>query len=435
MKKNTNEEIRSWKLKKISPFLDWMFRIRNTFRYDIPFGVKYIRKTNMKKYKNEPIVIIANHSARYDYTFVKGAIGSRRFNFVTAEEEFHRKCLKNIFKLGHCIPKKGFVPDLFTIKQILRLFKNFKNPCLAICPCGLPSISGAQRPIVPGTGKLLKMLGARVLVVRVHGSYLTSPRYNIAERPGCVEVELEEFCSPEELICLSPEELDSKMNEALYTDDYEWNKVKQYSYKCKSGNYAQDMEQILYKCPKCGKEFTMQGRGNIIICKECGNGATLDDKYNLVPIKDSVIPVTPREWFDWERREVRRAVKDPDFCLTEHAVLGKQPDYGYVKEDNLTAYSIGDGIIRLDKDGFSYKGTRDGKPWELFIPRQALYTTIMNDDCSYFCTNASGEFLQFVPDRLSSLHWSLAIEEISRVYDGFYKHYPWFDYDAECKTI
>ena len=435
MKKTTNEEIRSRKIKKMSAFLDLMFRIRNYFRYDLPFGVKYVRKTDMKKYKNEPLVILSNHSARYDYTFVKGAIGSRRFNFVTAEEEFHRKCLKDIFKLGHCIPKKGFVPDSFAVKQIFELFKTVKNPCLAICPCGLPSISGAQRPVVPGIGKLLKKLGARVLVVRIHGSYLTSPRYSIAERPGCVEVELEEFCSPEDLTAFSPEELDAKINEALYTDDYEWNAIKQYSYKCKSGNYAQDMEQILYKCPKCGEEFAMEGRGNVIKCTKCGNGATLDDKYNLVPIGSSVIPINPREWFDWERRNVRRAVLDPDFEITEHAVLGKQPDYGYVKEDNLTAYPIGEGTIHLDKNGFSFVGTRDGKPWELFIPRQSLYTTIMNDDCSYFCTNASGEFLQFVPDRLSSLYWSFAVEEISRVYDGIYKNYPWFDYDAECRMI
>lgn len=412
-----------------------MFRIRNFFRYDLPFGVKYTRKTDMKKYKNEPIVVLSNHSARYDYTFVKGAIGKRRFNFVTAEEEFHRTSLKNIFKLGHCIPKKGFVPDSNCIRHIFGLFKNVKNPCLAICPCGLPSISGAQRPVVPGIGRLLKRLGARVLVVRIHGSYLTSPRYDIAERPGCVEAVLEELFSLEDLAKFSPEELDDKINEALFTDDYEWNLTKQYSYKCKSGNYAQNMEQILYKCPKCHEKFTMEGRGNVIKCTHCGNGATLDDKYNLVPIGDSVIPVTPREWYDWERREMRRLVTDPDFFLEEHAILGKQPDYGYVKENNLTAYPIGEGVIRLDKEGFGFKGTRDGKPWEVFIPRQALYTTIMNDDCSYFCTNASGEFLQFIPDSLSSVHWSLAVEEISRVYDGIYKNFPWFDYDKECQML
>ena len=435
MKQTTNEEIRSRKVKKMLPILDLLFRIHNKLRYDVPFGVKYIRKIDMKKYKNEPIVVIANHSTRYDYAFVKGAIGKRIYNFVAAEEEFHRKNLATLFKLGHCIPKAGFVADAHSIKQIFKLFKTVKNPCLAVCPCGLPSISGMQRPVVPGIGKLLKKLGVRVLLVRIHGSYLTSPRYDIAERPGCVEVELEEFCSPEQLAEFSPEQLDDKLNEVLFTDDYEWNREKQYSYKCKGGAYAQNMEQILYKCPKCGKEFTMQGRGNVIKCTECGNGATLDDKYNLVPIGDSVIPISPREWLDMQRRDMRRAVKDPDFYLEEHAVLGKQPDYGYVKDNSLTAYPVGDGIIRLDKNGFSYKGTRDNKPWEVFIPRSLLYTTIMNDDCSYFCTNASGEFLQFIPDRLSSVHWSLAIEEISREYDGIYANYPWFDYEAECKMI
>ena len=108
------------------------------------------------------------------------------------------------------------------------------------------------------------------------------------------------------------------MDEAIFTDDYEWNATRQNSYKRKDGKYAENMEQILYKCPRCGTEMQMEGRGDKIVCKHCGNGATLDDKYNLKPIGDSVIPRNPRVWFDFERREMFKRFAIPIFiCKSE----------------------------------------------------------------------------------------------------------------------
>lgn len=107
--------------------------------------------------------------------------------------------------------------------------------------------------------------------------------------------------------------------------------------------------------------------------------------------------------------------------------LGAQPQYGYVGK-NLVSYTVGDGIMRLDHEGLSYKGTRDGKPFEVFIPRDSISTTIINVDGSFFGTYASGEYLTFTPDSPSSIRWNMAIEEIYRVHGGKWQNFPWFDY-------
>ena len=428
MRKTTSQIIRDKKVKQPSRLICRMFGALIKPVYNAPCKAEYVRRVNPAKYKNEPLIIVCNHASRFDFAFVQGAMGNRRINFIAAEEEFHRNKFKFVFNIYHTIPKKSFVPDMNAIKGMTTILRKTKNGCVGIFPCGLSTVGGAQQPSAVGTGKMLKHFGVRVLSVRVHGAYLVCPKFDVKDRYGKVEIELDELFSPEQLQELSCEEIERKVDEAIFTDDYEWNASRQHSYKRKDGKYAENMEQILYKCPKCGTEMQMEGRGIEIKCKACGNGATLDGRYNLVPIGDSVIPYNPREWYDWERREMRRQVQNPDFYLEEHCVLSMQPTYGYIKE-NVVGYPVGDGTIRVDKEGFSYKGTRDSKPWEVFIPRDLIYTTIMNVDGSFFSTYASGEFLMFTPDSPSSVRWTMAIEELYRINGGKWQNFHWFDYD------
>lgn len=431
MKKTTNQIIKEKKIKQPSRFVNGLFRFLLNPIYNAPCKADYVRHVNPDDYKNEPLLIVCNHASRFDFAFVQGAMKKRRINFVAAEEEFHRTKFKLVFNISHCIPKKSFVTDMVTIRGMSKILTKTKNGCVCIFPCGLSTVGGAQQPSVVGTGKMIKHFGARVLAVRIHGAYLVCPKFDVKDRYGKVEVELEEVFSPEQLSELSAEQIERRVDEAIFTDDYDWNETRQHSYNRKDGRYAENMEQILYKCPKCGVEMQMEGRGTVIECKHCGNGATLDDKYNLKPLGDSVIPYNPREWYDWERRQMRKAVKNPDFCLDEHAVLSMQPVYGYVKENDIVGYPVGDGMIHVDREGFSYKGTRDGKEWQVFIPRDLLFTTIMNVDGSFFSTYASGEFLMFTPDSPSSVRWNMAIEEIYRVNGGKWQNFHWFDYDKE----
>lgn len=430
MKKTTSQIIKDREIKQPSRFINGLFRFLINPVYNTPCKAQYIRHVNPNNYKNEPLLIVCNHASRFDFAFVQGAMKKRRINFVAAEEEFHRTKFKTVFAWAHNIPKKSFVPDTTAIRGMTTILRKTKNGCVCIFPCGLSTVGGAQQPSVAGTGKMIKHFGVRVLAVRIHGAYLVCPKFDTKERYGKVEVELDELFTPEQIKDLSMEEIERKVDEAIYTDDYEWNAMRQYSYNRKDKRYAENLEQILYKCPKCGAEMQMEGRGIEIKCKACGNGATLDDKYNLNPIGDSVIPCNPREWYDWERREMRRDVANHEFCLDEHATLATQPTYGYIKE-NVVGYPVGEGMIHIDHEGFSYKGTRDGKPFEVFIPRDLLYTTIMNVDGSFFSTYASGEFLMFTPDSPSSVRWNMAIEEIYRHHGGKWQNFPWFDYDIK----
>ena len=434
MKKTTDQIVKEKKIKKPNAIVNAVLSQVAKALYYRQCKVELTRNVNLKDYRNKPVIVVSNHASRFDYAFVNYIMKRRRINFVAAENEFHRTKFKLVFDLGRVIPKKQFVSDLTTVKGISKVIKKEKNGCVCLFPCGLSTVGGAQQPAMLGTGKLLKHFGVHVLAIRIHGAYLVCPKFDVKERYGKVTVELDELFNPEQLKELTAEEIERKVDEAIFTDDYEWNATRQHSYNRKDGKYAQNMEQVLYKCPKCGTELQMEGVGDVIRCKHCGNGARLDDKYNLTPFEGSVIPKNPRVWFDWQRREMRKAVTEPNFSIDEHVTLSLMPTYGYVK-NNLTAYPVGDGMLHLDKNGLTYKGTRNGEPWEVFIKRDILNTLVLEVDGSFFHTNASGEFLQFTPDAVSSTRWQLAVEEIYRVNGGKWQNFPWFDYEAPLELI
>ena len=429
MKKTIDQRVKEIRVKKMSRFASGLMGLLVGFLYKRPCRVTVDYHCRLKDYKNKPVIVVSNHASRFDYAFMRMAM-KRPINIIAAENEFHRKKFKTVFKLGQVIPKRNFYADTTTIKNVARLFKNYKNACVPLFPCGMSCASGAQQPSALGTGKMIKHFGVHVLAVRIHGAYLVCPKFDVKERFGKVEAEVEELFTPEQLKNMSVEEIDRKVDEAIFTDDYEWNATRQNSYKRKDGKYAENMEQMLYKCPKCGTEMQMEGRGAVIKCKHCGNGATLDDKYNLVPIENSVIPYNPREWFDWQRREMRKQVSASGFTMEEHVTLSVMPQYEYIG-DNKLAYTVGAGTLKLNVDGLTYDGTRDGKVCKVFIPRDNLNTLCLPVDGSFFYTYASGEFLLFTPDTPSSLRWLLAVEEIYRVNGGKWQNYPWFDYGKE----
>lgn len=233
------------------------------------YKTTFIRKVEMKNYKNKQFILIGNHASRADYVYASLAVGTTvPLNFVLARNEFYRSHLHGIVNLVNCIPKKNFVPDSLTIRGVTSVLKNGGNLCFF--PEGMSSVSGAQQPVALGTGKMLKHYKLPVLCIKIRGGYLTNVKYNLEERPGKTEVELFELFTPDDLDKMTADDIQRKVDEALQNDDYEWNKKQNNFYK--SENIAQNMHQLLFKCPLCGAEYSI---------------ADSDEK---IPVKNAVYP-------------------------------------------------------------------------------------------------------------------------------------------------
>ena len=423
-KQTVAEAIRARHIERPNAIYNILGTVWRMFMYK-KYNVHYNFKTDFRNIKG-PFFFISNHASRLDYIFTGVPLLPLRMNFVAGYNEFHRSHLAFVFKLLRVIPKKNFVPDIHTVKEISRVIKSGGGVCLF--PEGMSSISGANQPVAIGTGKLLKHHKVPVYYSVIRGGYLTSPKYNLRDRFGRVEVDFDILFTPEQLKDMSPEEIESAINAAIYHDDYAWNKLHGYHYNI-GENGAEDLEDLLFWCPRCGRQHTMATEGNRIFCKECGNGATLLDTYELVPFDGGcVIPETQTAWFNAQRELVRHEVEKEDFVLEEEVELGMLPEYELLK-NQATSVVVGKGTLRLDRSGLTYTGTKNGGDYSFHIKIRSLPTYGMCTDLSRFYTFVEDEFVEFYPRHRVVEKFFLATEELHRLCGGAWKDFG-FDKEA-----
>ena len=418
MKKTLDQKLHSRKIKKpnfIYPILGYVWKLLFYKKYN----VTPIFKTDIKKVK-EPYILLSSHASRLDYMFTAIPLLPKRFNFVAGYNEFFRSHLAGVFKLLRVIPKKNFTADIYTIKEVSRVIKKGGN--IILYPEGMSSISGANQPVAVGTGKFIKHFKLPVYYSVIKGGYLTSPKYDLTERYGKVEVVYDIMFTKEEIEKLSPAEIEDIINEKLYHDDYAWNKQVKNEYKIK-GDISNNLHHLLYYCPKCKSEFTMKGENNKIYCTKCGNGASITNTYEMIPFDETcVIPSTQTEWFNLERKLAEIEIENKDFKLTEKVKLGMLPKDKLLK-DQKTSIIVGEGTITLDHTGLTYNGTCNNEAFSFHLNTSEVPTYGMCTDLSRFYTFYKGEFMEFYPENETVEKWFLCTESLHRYHNGKWRNF------------
>ncbi|MBR5439743.1 MAG: hypothetical protein IKV61_05990 [Clostridia bacterium] len=375
-----------------------------------------------------PCFVIFNHLSRIDHLYVCGACYPRITNMMAGYCEFYRKKFSLIFNLNKVIPKKQYTADSLPIRAVSKVLK--KGGCVTFAPEGLASDFGGNKPIVPGTSKMFKHFKVPVFLCYLEGQYLQSTKVCLDERLGETHATLSLLFSKDDVQNLSVEEMDDIINEKFRRNEYEWNKEKKIKWKTYD-RICHRLEDICYKCPKCKQEFTMKGEGNKIECLNCGNGATMDDYYVFHPYKDAVIPESPHDWFQQQRVDIIKEIREnPNYVFEDDCKIGNLDEYKLLKGKN-TSNIVGEGKLRIDHNGMHYVGTRNGKPYEFHADYKQLYTLITEVDSSYFNFYLNGEYFDVFPKHQTVGKIILLVEEMHRYHVNFYKNFKWNDYMYE----
>ena len=413
---------------KIPSGITWFFYsllARSPF-FGPKYHVTYKKLDDINKYDG-PAFIIWNHQSRRDYLFLKNLIAPHKFNMLAGYQEFFRKKFTWLFKVAQVIPKKNFTNDPKSIRAIDRIIKS--GGTVAFAPEGTSSIFGYNQPIVPGTGRFLKYYHIPVYFMKLEGAYLTSHKVCIDDRIGKINATLSLMFTPEDLKNLSAEEIDQQINEAFHHDDYKWNKTQHIKYKSK-GRIMTNMQDMLYKCPRCGEEMQMDAGHRYIRCMSCGNGAIMDDYYEFHPFDDTCkVFDTPTDWVDWERVHVIREIrKNKNFCLEEEVELGELPKYKPVKDNKKTSIPCGHGVIKFDHNGIHFDGVKNNEPWHFDLSYSVVYTPIIENDLTQFALAVEEQIYDFIPKNHVVGKIILVIEEMHRLHFNTWKNFPWNDY-------
>lgn len=310
---------------------------------------KKVKKVNMENVK-APYILLCNHNAFVDFKVTTKAIFPQSANYVVAIDGFIKRewLLRNV----GCICKRKFTNDILLVRHILYTLKTLKQ-IVVIYPEARYSLIGTNSMLPESLGKMMKLTKVDVVVLNMKGHFIDSPFWNLAHRRNKTEATMTKIIDSNELKDLSIEEINKRINEAFYYDEYRWqdeNKIK-VTYKKR----AEGLHKVLYKCPNCGKEFEMDSKDDTIFCKACGKKYTLTEYGKLEAVVGKTEFTYPSDWYKWCREEVRKEIINKTYKIEDDVMVDSLPNSkGFI--------SLGEGHLVNDINGFILNYKLDNKP-------------------------------------------------------------------------
>lgn len=314
---------------------------------------------------SEPFVLLANHNTSADFMFAYCAMRPFRMNAVVSSYFFGSRFMSALLHLMGCIPKTQFLPDTASVRSMRSVI--MRGGSVLIFPEGEVNGYGINDIFPVGIGRLCRMLGVPVYILKISGSFLSSPKWAVSGRRGRVEAVLEPLFARNDLEALSDRELNERIASAIAHDESVWQLSDGIQFRGK--NLAENIHSVLYLCPNCGSEFTLTGKGNTVCCSACENTAVLDEYGRFHPQKpgDRVFG-SVSEWVLAQRRAIEKELDSGTFLLEAPCFLQLHKGSGSLKHTNS-----GEGTVRLTEEGISYEGTREEERVSLSFPADGLF--------------------------------------------------------------
>ncbi len=342
----------------------------------------------MEQVKDKPCLILMNHSSFTDMKLAYGIFYPRRkLSFVCATDGFVG-ILGPLMRILGCISTQKFVSDVSLIPDMEYALKKHKSSVL-MYPEASYSFDGTATPLPRKMGVLLKKLGVPVVTVITQGAFARDPLYNMLQlRKVKVSAHVKCLLTEEDLKTKSVKELDDILDEAFSFDNFAWQ--KEAGVVIDAPFRADGLERILYKCPHCGAEGQMEGKGTDISCHSCGKVWHMTELGQLEAVEGETEFSHIPDWYRWERQQVQQELESGKYCLETDVRIGMFVDYKAI-------YMVGEGRLRHDENGFSLTGC-DGKLTYTQSPiaNYSVYADyywyeigdvigIGNKDAQYFC--------------------------------------------------
>lgn len=358
--------------------------------------------------KNEPCLILMNHSSFTDMKLAYGIFYPRKLGIVTSVDAMSGILGKLMRFLG-CTPTHKYITDVSLLKDIEYMLRVNKSSVLMYPEAGY-SFDGRSTALPKKMGVLMKRLGVPVVTVITEGAFARDPLYNMLQiRDVKVGAKVKCIATAEEIKEKSVAELDALLAEEFSFDNFAWQRDNKIVID--EPFRADGLHRILYKCPHCGAENQTEGKGTAISCKACGKKWEMDEFGQLSAVSGETEFSHIPDWYDWERECVRKEIENGEYLLDTEVDIAVQ-----VNLDGVCM--IGPGRLVHNNDGFTLKSA-DGK---LDYSQSALASyTIYSDyywyergdvigigdtEYSYFC---------IVKDNVSVTKARLAAEEIYKI--------------------
>ena len=324
--------------------LQLVVRILSVFDL-LPTKFTYEKHGMEKLGRKEPCLILMNHSCFLDLKIASRIFFPRRYGIVCTTDGFVGKAW--LMRLLGCIPTQKFVSDVSLIRDMEYLLKKKKTSVLMFPEAGY-SFDGKATPLPRKMGILLKKLDVPVVTVITQGAFARDPLYNcLQKRKVQVRADVKYLFSREDICQMSVAQLDAALEEAFSFDNFLWQQKN--NIVIDEPFRADGLNRVLYRCPHCGKEGKMEGKGIKLTCRYCGKVYELTETGSLQAQDGQSAFTHIPNWYAWQRGLVRNELENGTYRMEMKVDIGMLVDY-------KALYMVGTGKLVHDENGFHLTG-------------------------------------------------------------------------------
>ncbi len=314
----------------------------------VPTRFKYTAE-GMEKVGKQPCLILMNHSSFIDLKIISKIFYPKPFGIVCTSDGFIGK--QWLMRFLGCIPTQKFVSDVTLIRDMEYMLKK-KKVSVLMYPEASYSFDGTATALPRKMGVLLKKLGVPVVTVITQGAFARDPLYNCLQlRKVKVSAHTKCLLTTEQIKNLTVKEIDDLLDAEFSFDNFAWQRDNEVHIT--EPFRADGLHRILYKCPHCGVESKMLGKGTELYCTACGKQWHLNTLGQLEGVNGEMVYSHIPDWYAWQRAEVRRELQEGTYSLETDVKIGMMVDYKAI-------YMVGEGHLSHSVDGFRLVGC-DGK--------------------------------------------------------------------------
>ena len=369
--------------------LFWIWLIRFLSKIML-IGKKYkIEKVNLEGLK-PPYMLLSNHMHFIDFELAAQATWPHSVSNVVSIDGYVIKWF--LLEWIGAICTRKYTNDLHLIKSIRHVLK--RGDILSMYPEARYTPCGTTSFLPESLGKLVKMNKVPVVTVIHRGNHLYAPFWNFRDkRKVPFHTTFTQLLTAEQVEKMTPQEINDAIKNALQYDDYRYQKEN--GIIIKETTRAEGLHKVLYQCPNCKTEFSMNSKGEELFCEHCSKRwVWQEDGYIRALSGETEFDHIP-DWYNWEKNEVQKQIADGSYGFQDEVEVFSLPRvWRYIP--------LGKAKLTHDiNEGFVLEGFYRGQKWRVHrLPQQMNslhveydfgplkkfdYIDISNENDSFYC--------------------------------------------------
>ncbi len=320
-----------------------------------------INKHGMDEYEGKPYLLLVTHSSMVDFNLMVMATHPYPVNNVMTLEGFNTYTEPLMRSLG-VLGKRKYISDVNLIRNMKYCLHQLKT-IFVLFPEARYSLDGCTSFLPESLGKLVKMMKVPVVMLKIHGNFITCPQWNKINKKSIVTADMYPLITDAEISTMSDKEIFARIKEHFKYDDFKWQFENEI--KIEHPQRAKGLHSLLYKCPNCKTENQTDSEGDTLFCRACGKSWKMTEYGRLEATEgETEFPHIP-DWSNWERECVREEIRNGSYYFEDTVRVETLPS-------SRKFYKQGEGKLVQTPDGTTLTCNLYGEPYELHKPPHAL---------------------------------------------------------------